>query len=150
MSARACTCLWLRVHESVCPKALTWQRILTLESFQDHEELRSHPLENLWACPNEDKDDPYIWQVTMLGPPATPYEGGIFFLDMYFSEDYPWVKPKVRAGNGCVTFLSLFPLPFAGRLYALYFLFFSYIFIKYQQLHGRWQSTITIPRSISK
>ncbi|XP_037778866.1 ubiquitin-conjugating enzyme E2-17 kDa-like [Penaeus monodon] len=63
---------------------------------KDQDELQSHPLENLWACPNEDKDDPYIWQVTMLGPPETPYEGGIFFLDMYFSEDYPWMKPKVQ------------------------------------------------------
>jgi ubiquitin-conjugating enzyme E2 D/E len=35
------------------------------------------------------------WTVTMLGPPNTPYEGGIFLLGFTFPPKYPFSPPDV-------------------------------------------------------
>ena len=40
-------------------------------------------------------DDPYHYQATMLGPPDSPFEGGIYRLNMQFSHKYPLQPPEV-------------------------------------------------------
>ncbi|XP_038652334.1 ubiquitin-conjugating enzyme E2 E2-like [Scyliorhinus canicula] len=40
-------------------------------------------------------DNIYEWRSTILGPPGSEYEGGVFFLDIAFSPDYPF-KPSKR------------------------------------------------------
>ena len=38
------------------------------------------------------ENDLYNWRLEMEGPKNTPYEGGIFYLEVYFSVDHPF-KP---------------------------------------------------------
>ncbi|KAK2515081.1 hypothetical protein Q9233_014573 [Columba guinea] len=39
-------------------------------------------------------DNIYEWRSTILGPPGSVYEGGVFFLDITFTPEYPFKPPK--------------------------------------------------------
>jgi len=45
------------------------------------------------AQPNE--NNLYKWKATIIGPPETPYEGGIFKFDIELPKNYPFSPPIV-------------------------------------------------------
>ena len=56
------------------------------------EELNKEQTVNYCAGPVNDSDL-FNWQATILGPKDTPYENGIFYIDIKFSKDHPFKPP---------------------------------------------------------
>ena len=42
------------------------------------------------------QDNLRYFNVIIQGPQQSPYEGGIFKLELFLTEDYPMAPPKVR------------------------------------------------------
>nr|QFG74341.1 MAG: ubiquitin-conjugating enzyme [Megaviridae environmental sample] len=60
---------------------------------QELKELSKNPVDNCSAGPID--DDITLWYGTIIGPTETPYEGGVFNLNIEFTREYPFVAPKI-------------------------------------------------------
>lgn len=58
-------------------------------------DMESRPTDNCTAGP-VNTNDIYLWQGTIIGPKDSPYEGGLFKLEIRFPIDYPFKPPNVK------------------------------------------------------
>ncbi|KAH9404033.1 hypothetical protein TYRP_014548 [Tyrophagus putrescentiae] len=64
------------------------------------ENIRKNPPAFCSAGPVSD-DNIYRWQATIMGPPSTPFAGGVFSLSIEMSEKYPFESPKMQFVTPC-------------------------------------------------
>eukprot|EP01114_Cavostelium_apophysatum_P006060 TRINITY_DN17263_c0_g1_i1.p1 TRINITY_DN17263_c0_g1~~TRINITY_DN17263_c0_g1_i1.p1 ORF type:complete len:150 (-),score=26.58 TRINITY_DN17263_c0_g1_i1:63-512(-) len=61
---------------------------------KETQRLLSEPAPGISATPAE--DNLRYFNVIIAGPSGSPFEGGIFKLELFLTEDYPMAPPKVR------------------------------------------------------
>jgi ubiquitin-conjugating enzyme E2 D/E len=58
-------------------------------------EMANSPMDNCTAGPIS-QENLYLWHGTIIGPEKSPYEGGLFKLEITFPIEYPFKPPKVQ------------------------------------------------------
>ncbi|KAH0920409.1 hypothetical protein HID58_028069 [Brassica napus] len=61
---------------------------------KETQRLLSEPAPGISASPSE--ENMRYFNVMVLGPSQSPYEGGVFKLELFLPEEYPMAAPKVR------------------------------------------------------
>ena len=70
------------------------QSAATKRLLRDLQKITENPPRGIEACPEE--DDIMKWEALIYGPEKTPWEDGIFKLELLFRSDYPNKPPSVR------------------------------------------------------
>lgn len=67
---------------------------LSKRIIKETERLVKEPVEGISATPHE--DNLRYFDVRIDGPAETPYEGGVFRLELFLPQEYPMEPPRVR------------------------------------------------------
>lgn len=79
-------------------------------------EIKNDPPHNISAGPKN--DNLYEWEAVLIGPKETPYQDGVFILDIFIPIDYPMKPPNIifktriyhpninHSGNICLDILK--------------------------------------------
>ena len=59
------------------------------------DQLKKSPPENCSAGPVNEEDIKH-WKAMIIGPSGTPYENGVFYIDVVFPSDYPFKPPDMK------------------------------------------------------
>ncbi|KAK8792506.1 hypothetical protein WA588_005001 [Blastocystis sp. NMH] len=62
---------------------------------KDFEEMQNDPPYGISASPSN-MEDLFVWDAMISGPDDSPWEGGMFALQLRFTDDYPSSPPIVR------------------------------------------------------
>ena len=60
---------------------------------KEYNDIMKNPPNGISAGPKD--NNMFEWDATLVGPSGTPYEGGVFYLNITFPSNYPYVPPKV-------------------------------------------------------
>ena len=64
---------------------------------EEYKDLNRHPIPDLGITVGlVEEDNPYIWDVTLVGPKDTPYIGGLFMFYLIFPKNYPEKAPEIH------------------------------------------------------
>jgi len=70
------------------------QSLLPRRIIKETQRLLSEPAPGISATPYQ--DNLRYFNVIISGPSGSPYENGIFKLELFLTEEYPMAPPKVR------------------------------------------------------
>ena len=59
-------------------------------------EIEKEPPKNVISVDLKEKNDYFKWIASIYGPEGTPYEKGIFYLEISFPQDYPFKVFKMK------------------------------------------------------
>ncbi|KAJ7723275.1 ubiquitin-conjugating enzyme/RWD-like protein [Mycena maculata] len=82
-------------HNQGTPRRL-WptEQLLNRAIWQETERLVADPAPGITAAPHD--DNLRYFDVTIQGPDGSPFQQGIFKLELFLPEEYPMAPPKVR------------------------------------------------------
>ena len=72
---------------------------LNSECLQETQRLMQEPVPGISAVP--DDNNARYFHVVVAGPEGSPFEGGVFKLELFLPEDYPMSAPKVTLSDDC-------------------------------------------------
>ncbi|KAK1533924.1 ubiquitin-conjugating enzyme E2 35, partial [Colletotrichum paranaense] len=76
------------------PEHLSPSMALPKRIVKETERLMAEPVPGISAVPHE--DNLRYFDVEIHGPTQSPYEGGVFKLELFLPDDYPMTPPKIR------------------------------------------------------